>query len=472
MPRVPLRRPRSWRDFALAVAPAIVVFALIVAVTLALRAQNASRTGVNHTTESLMMQMQILSRLKDAETGHRGYLLTAEEEYLAPYFVAVESLAVDERRLRLLAADHPAQIPRLDTLAAMIDRRLALFDTNIGRMRSGDRAGALAVIRSGEGRRHMDTIRSVMGRMQREEWRLHAESQSREANLARLTLVLLVVGGLAAVAVSYFMSRVLSRHARDMEAQAELAREGADAKMRFLATMSHELRTPLNAILGYTDLIDTGIGDPSLNSDKSYVSRTRTAARHLKSLIDDVLTIAKPEQSAEKVTLEPVKLCDLLDDVSAVIAPLAQKKQLHYEVSCDFDGDEAMLDRRRVSQILMNVLGNSVKFTSSGSVRLDVDRADGALVFSVRDTGRGIAPNEMDRIFEPFWQSPRTRAELHSGVGLGLSVSRQLARAMNGDLTVRSTLGSGAEFRLTVPFVQPPLLIERESESRHEANTV
>jgi signal transduction histidine kinase len=105
-------------------------------------------------------------------------------------------------------------------------------------------------------------------------------------------------------------------------------------------------------------------------------------------------------------------------------------------------------------------------------VRLDVDRADGALVFSVRDTGRGIAPNEMDRIFEPFWQSPRTRAELHSGVGLGLSVSRQLARAMNGDLTVRSTLGSGAEFRLTVPFVQPPLLIERESESRHEANTV
>ena len=315
----------------------------------------------------------------------------------------------------------------------------------------------------------------------------------------------MIVGGLITTGVSYYLARVFARHHRTMEAQGRLiaeqneslqnqmieletqaqemeeqrnqleraneqlerrtrqaeqaetvAREASEAKSRFLATMSHELRTPLNAILGYTELLDSGVADQHANTDRSFVKRARTAGKHLLSLIDDVLAITKSEAHKDKPQLEAVRVGDLLNDVVSVIAPLAEQKQLAFEVKCDVDGQRVMIDRRRVRQILINVLGNAVKFTKEGSVQLFVDCADGKMIFKVRDTGPGISDEHAEKIFEPFWQAPYAhRGDRAAGVGLGLSVSRQLARAMGGELTVASPNGgTGSTFTLTLPFVE------------------
>ena len=355
------------------------------------------------------------------------------------------------------------QQSKADSLGVLIQEKLVELDRSIDLLRAGDRAGALAAVREGEGRRIMDSIRSLMGRMQEEEWRLNAEREASESRRATFSLVFLIVGGLIAIAISFFMSRLLAGHARDMEQQAALAAEGSAAKSRFLATMSHELRTPLNAILGYTDLIDSGVQDPAAHTERSYIARARTAARHLLSLIDDILTVSKAPSTGEFPALEPVQIADLLNDVASVIEPLAEKKALEFEVKCDVDGQRVLIDRKRVRQILINVLGNAVKFTKDGSVELVVDCRDGTISFVTRDTGRGIAPEEREKIFEPFWQAARSRHESHGGAGLGLAVSRQLARSMNGELTVRSHPGDGAEFELTLPLIEPALEIGAQS---------
>ena len=446
---------RRRRDRLLAAAPALVVLMLLVGIYFSLRAQLSSRDDVMHTKRALIAQGQLFSRLKDAETGQRGYLITGDPRYLAPYLLARDSLTLDFARVKRLTGEHPVQRSKADSLGVMIADKLRELDRSVELLRAGDRAGALAAVREGEGRRVMDSIRALMGRMQEEEWRLNAERETSESRRAAFSLYFLIVGGVLAIAISFFIARLLAAHARDMEKQAALAAEGSAAKSRFLATMSHELRTPLNAILGYTDLIDSGVQDPSAHTERSYIARARTAARHLLSLIDDILTVSKAPATGEYPALEPVKIGDLINDVQSVIEPLADQKALDFEVRCDIDGQRVLIDRKRVRQILINVLANAVKFTKDGSVELVVDCRDGTISFVTRDTGRGIAEEEREKIFEPFWQAARSRHESHGGTGLGLAVSRQLARSMNGDLTVRSHTGDGAEFELTLPLLEP-----------------
>lgn len=497
------------RTVVLAIAPTIIILLFVVAVWLSLASQNRSRALVGHTRLVLLATEHALSTLKDAETGQRGFLLTGSNRYLQPYQSALDSLRIDIDSLRELTKDNARQQQNLDSLAVLVNVKLGELERTIALKRAGNSVAALAIVNSGVGERTMDAIRSVMADMQSEEWQRLAERDRTERQRTSFTLWLLVLGGLAAGAISFYLSRLLATHSRTMEAQTALireqnqsmkdqmteleaqtqeleeqqaelelanaalqertqdaeaaemrAREASETKSRFLATMSHELRTPLNAILGYTDLMDSGVEDRHANTDRSYLRRTRSAARHLLSLIDDVLSISKAGApgGAQKPTLEPVRVGDLLHDVISVISPLAEQKQLRFEVQCDIDGQNVMIDRRRVRQILINVLGNAVKFTKEGDIRLTVACGDDTMTFKVRDSGQGIPEEHRERIFEPFWQAPHTQAgDRPSGVGLGLSVSRELARAMDGELSVEGADGGGqkgAEFTLTLPFIK------------------
>jgi PAS domain S-box-containing protein len=237
--------------------------------------------------------------------------------------------------------------------------------------------------------------------------------------------------------------------------QALLAREEADrsnrAKSEFLAVMSHELRTPLNAIMGYTDLLDAGIPEPIPPGPRQKVERIRFSARHLLALIDEVLMYTRLEAGGETPRIETFSLRTLLDDVSGVIEPLALAKGLRYERIAPPDPGTLESDVQRIRQILINLLGNAVKFTEQGKIRLCLEREDGAAVFSVEDSGIGIAPEDLDAIFAAFWQAQRSTTRSVGGTGLGLSVSRRLARLLGGDVTVRSTLGQGSTFTLRLP---------------------
>ncbi|MDQ6888500.1 MAG: ATP-binding protein [Gemmatimonadota bacterium] len=223
------------------------------------------------------------------------------------------------------------------------------------------------------------------------------------------------------------------------------------AKSDFLAVMSHELRTPLNAVLGYADLLLMGVPTSLLADQVQSVERIRTAARHLLELIDEVLSYARLEAGWEQVNVDVTDIPALVDDVAALIVPLAQARSLRFGVDVGHLPDTVRADAPKVRHILVNLLSNAVKFTEEGGVTLVVRATDGELVFEIRDTGIGIPRDALERIFDPFWQVEQSRRRRVGGSGLGLSVARRLARLLGGDVTVRSTQGAGSIFVLSLP---------------------
>jgi signal transduction histidine kinase len=223
------------------------------------------------------------------------------------------------------------------------------------------------------------------------------------------------------------------------------------AKSDFLAMMSHELRTPLNAIIGYSDLMLMGVPERIPDASRGQVERVRSASRHLLELIEEILAFSRIEAGREVVRPEPADAAALVREVGALMEPLAAVRGLRFVLDAPAAPLEAELDPGKVRQVLINLLSNAIKFTERGEVACGVRGEREALVFSVRDTGIGIAAEHLDRIFDPFWQVDRAQTRRVGGTGLGLSVSARLASMMGGTLDVESEAGAGTTFTLRLP---------------------
>ncbi|HET9425677.1 MAG TPA: ATP-binding protein [Gemmatimonadaceae bacterium] len=241
----------------------------------------------------------------------------------------------------------------------------------------------------------------------------------------------------------------LFEEARTARAEAEAANA---AKAQFLASMSHELRTPLNAIAGYAELMELGVLGPVNHKQSDALSRLQRSRKHLNSLVDQVLSFARIEAGKVEFEIAPVRVNESLVRLAEMIAPQAAGKDLAY----DFDGCDPDLavraDRDRLDQIVLNLIGNAVKYTpSGGSITVFVECDPDTVSIGVRDTGPGIPAEKQQVIFQPFVQLGATNEATSSGVGLGLAISRDLARAMGGDIHVDSVVGKGSTFRLRLP---------------------
>ena len=248
-------------------------------------------------------------------------------------------------------------------------------------------------------------------------------------------------------------------------ADAERARADAEqanrAKADFLAAMSHELRTPLNAIGGYVELLTLGIHGPVTDAQRSALDRVGAAQRHLLTLINDILAHARLEAGRVEFHPRALRVPALLAGLDAMVAPMAGAKGIAYAVDPCGEALCVVADEERARQILLNLVTNAIKYTAEGGhVVLTcraVDDADARWVdIAVRDDGRGIPADKLEAIFDPFMQVGRTLSRPEAGVGLGLAISRDLARGMGGDLRVDSVLGAGSVFTLRLPAPRGP----------------
>jgi signal transduction histidine kinase len=216
--------------------------------------------------------------------------------------------------------------------------------------------------------------------------------------------------------------------------------------------MSHELRTPLNAIAGYVDLLMLGVRGSLTDEQRSDLERVQRAQRHLLGLITDVLDFARIEAGRVELQPQPIAVAALVADLEGFVKPQLAERALEFHCHSPAADVTVRADPDKARQILLNLLSNSVKFTPVGG-RIDVrcERRDRRVVVYVSDTGVGIPADRVEAIFEPFIQAHRALTDPTHGVGLGLAISRELARAMGGDLTVESRPGAGSTFALALP---------------------
>jgi signal transduction histidine kinase len=365
----------------------------------------ARQLAVAHTdSEKIPLAHELRARYPDQPSAPNGLPLVlrtgATEYYPDVTDEQVAASAVD--------ADHAALLRQLQLRSVIIVPLIAR-----------DRIfGALTLIGAGSGRRFTPDDVAV------------AESLARRAALA-------------------VDNAKLYRDAERARADAEAANQ---AKSDFLATMSHELRTPLNAIAGYTELLEMELRGPITDEQRDDLRRIRRSQRHLLALVNDVLNFARLDTGHLEYDLAVVPLAETLSEVEAMVAPQVQAKGLDYQLQLPPADLSVYADREKLQQIVVNLLSNAVKFTAAGGrIAVGCSAADATVAITVADTGRGIAPDKLEVIFEPFVQVERALTRETEGSGLGLAISRQLARAMHGDVTVTSELGAGSTFTLTLP---------------------
>lgn len=250
---------------------------------------------------------------------------------------------------------------------------------------------------------------------------------------------------------------VTERVAREAELRdaLERAESASQAKSDFMAAMSHELRTPLGAIIGYSDLVETEVVGPLSELQKTHLRRVKAGAWHLLGIIEEILTFSRVDAGREPVYQEPVDPSAVAADAVSLVEPQASDKGLALRVVLGDSPAEVVTDPGKLRQILVNLLGNAVKFTDEGEVGLRVWREADRVFFEVTDTGPGIPPEFLEQIFEPFTQVDSTHTRAKGGTGLGLPVSRRLARLLGGELEVVSAVGQGSRFTASIPLLPP-----------------
>ena len=255
---------------------------------------------------------------------------------------------------------------------------------------------------------------------------------------------------------------VRTRELAEKGRQLELA---SQHKSQFLANMSHELRTPLNAILGYTEMMVDGLYGNLPDKAQGVLERVQSNGKHLLGLINDVLDLSKIEAGQLTLATEEYSVADMVATVMSATESLAKAKNIALVSTVPQGLPRGTGDARRLTQVLLNLVGNAIKFTDEGKVEIRARAQDGRFKISVIDTGPGIARADQAKIFEEFQQVDNTSTRKKGGTGLGLSISRKIVELHGGYIAVESEVGRGSNFKITIPISAAPIKADSPKEA-------
>jgi len=443
----------------LTLSVASIVLAALAWLNLSQRLREARQAGAVRASIDSMLALVV-----DAETAQRGFSITGDESYLAPIQGAEQIFQEDFDRILPLVKEDELMLKRMIELRAEVALTLSFHHRVIAARRSEGQDRAFEMVIEGKGKHLMDEIRVKARELAEMQKTVTVQNlaDSPRGPLFRATMTSLVAGilGVGAGVFAFWLARVMLGH-QDRERRLIegrlLAERNSREKTVFLANMSHEIRTPMNAILGFGELLAGEIADPK---HRQYVRAIQTSANSLLQLINDILDMSKVEAGVLELRLEPTDPREICDILRTLFAEPSARKGVKLECVVDEDLPRALfMDRIRLRQVLVNLVGNAVKFTDSGSIGVSVGCESQAtnghitLLIEVVDTGVGVPADKLEAIFKPFVQAGAHREKEKSGTGLGLSIVRRLTEIMGGTVTAASQLGQGTAFSLRIPDI-------------------
>jgi signal transduction histidine kinase len=443
-----------------AIALATVTYGLVIS-TINTRNNLEESHEVAHSRDIVIALQDTLRHLLDLEVQNLQFSLSGDPSIIEPYRQAISNIDSHVETLTALTCSHPTHTRKLRTICdgiAILKDGLRLPPHNAS-------PSALQTANASNAQAQRKQIHQFIDTMHADELSaLRHKQRKLEESLEKTNLTIFVSNGIAiAAGILSTATLLLFLTTRDREnhlrAEKEKAENADRANSEFITMMSHEIRTPMNAILGFGELLNDSVQSPK---EKHFTAAILSSGKSLLSLINDILDLSKIQASALPIQPEPVSLSQFADSIETLFSFQAAEKGLNFSVTIAPDTPEHLsFDALRLRQIIVNLVANSLKFTQLGSVSVNIRTLQNSeneitrLRIEVTDTGIGIPKHQLPAIFRPFYQVDSIQSRRYQGSGLGLSISRRLADAMQGEIFVASTLNKGSTFALEIPSTAP-----------------